>query len=159
MNINDIIVEIKTQMQPLMEMWKESQFKSVAKYKEIRSSDEYKTLRDEWARSAFMNSRGYTKFMACNYANGYVWWDEYLNKSIAQKLTKIDVAVNKKLKGLDIVKVEELMAYASSKDGYVEGIWALTLVDGSVKKFRIETIYAGGFNIQCFHVRTLYRLK
>lgn len=158
MNIQDIIDSIKSQLQPVMEKWKEAQLQRVADYREVRQRPEYKALKCEWTRSKYLTDRGWSKFYAVNYMNGKVWWDDFLNKEIKNKMLKVDVAVHKKLKSLEVLSVKELMAFASSKDGFIEGIWELETPTGS-KRFQIETIYAGGYNVQCFHIRTLYKLS
>ena len=76
-----------------------------------------------------------------------------VEKDAVQKLKKIDVAVAKKI-NFDVTAVEQLYV-TEGKDGYVEGAW---LLNGE-KTFSFETIYAGGYNIQCLHVRTKYKLK
>ena len=74
-------------------------------------------------------------------------------KDAAHKLAKIDVAVAKKI-NFDVASIEKLYLN-EGKEGYIEGAWKLN----NEKVFSFDTIYAGGYNIQCLHVRTKYKLK
>ena len=151
-------------MAPVMASWKEGQLKRLEAYRELRYSDEYAEVvrgpGGAWAAYAWLSRKGYdSKHLAANYNNGKVWWDEFLDKEIKNKMLKIDVAVHKKVKDFDAVQINQLMAYASSKDGFVEGAWKFIDAEGQSRVLRIETIYAGGYNVQCFHVRTLIKFK
>lgn len=95
-----------------------------------------------------------------DYSKGKEKFKAYLNKEAQKKLLKIEVAVERKLEAdiENIVEVKEEYIKIGN-DGQVEGAWTITLKDGSTKNFSFESIYAGGYNIQCLHLRTLYRYK
>ena len=78
-----------------------------------------------------------------------------LEKEAATKLSKINVAVAKKLKGVNVKDIKLLHFSTTSADYYCEGAWKIN--DDKVFSFRV--IYAGGWNIQVAHVRTLYMYK
>ena len=80
-------------------------------------------------------------------------------KDADHKMLKVDFAVKKKLQGINPRKAEVIKAASTGKDGFVEGSWKITCHTGKQYVFSFETFYAGGHNIQCFHVRTKYKLK
>lgn len=67
------------------------------------------------------------------------------NTSIANKLEKAGI--------IDIISEEFVM----SSDGF-NGIFQIN-TDKGIKTVTIETIFAGGYNIQCAHLRVLTRVK
>jgi hypothetical protein len=80
-------------------------------------------------------------------------WKVRAEKDAEHKLMKIEVAVAKKI-NFDVDSVEKLFV-RGGKDGFMEGSWKIN----EDKNFSFETFYAGGYNIQCLHVRTKYKLK
>lgn len=67
------------------------------------------------------------------------------NATIAAKLTKA---------GVDEVEGAE---FARTEDGF-NGLFVVNTPTGQ-KSVRIETIYAGGYNIQCLHLRVLVTVR
>jgi hypothetical protein len=67
------------------------------------------------------------------------------NASIAKKLLKAEVA--------EVLSNE----FTWTKDGF-NGIFRVN-TDKGEKRVKIETIYAGGYNIQCLHLRVLVNIK
>lgn len=80
-----------------------------------------------------------------------------MKKEAENTISKIDIAVAKKLAGVDVKEVE-LNYCCVGKDGFIEGDWTLTTTDNKTRFFRFYTTYAGGYNIQCLHIRTKYIL-
>lgn len=70
---------------------------------------------------------------------------EARNSKIAAKLVKTEVT--------EIVSSE----YARTEDGF-NGFYIVNTNTG-VKRIRIETIVAGGYNIQCLHLRVLVKIS
>lgn len=168
MNILNIIDSIKKEIQPLMDKWVDDQCDKIQILKDIQKSDDYKNYTDEK-----LSSMGYTSYdirQSYLYMLGYTKQEIQDSKSYSEarikdnyikiskhKLSKIDVAVNKKLKNLDICNIKRL-SIVQGLDGYIEGSWIITTTD-TVYKFSFETIYAGGYNIQCLHIRTKFKLS
>lgn len=153
--IKQIIETIKGSVEPIMKKWSEDRANFIIEAKK-KADAEYRALnvRDEWKRFRIEQSHGLNK-TSLNwlfYGNDHV--KKQCQKDAEHAMKKIDVAVTKKLKNVDVKSVE-LIRLDMGKDGYVEGAWKLD--NGQV--FSFETIYAGGYNIQCLHVRTLYRLN
>lgn len=164
-----VIADIKETVAPLMEKWVEDRvtfvmdLKAYAKnldndpefnesYERLRGSDRY------YSKSShsfnFLARKGYNKgdIMMAKYQS-YNDIVEKMKKDAANRLKKIDVAVVKKI-NFDVNSVEKLYL-TQGKDGFFEGAWKLN----NEKTFSFDTFYAGGYNIQCFHVRTKYKLK
>jgi len=88
-------------------------------------------------------------------------WIEWLNKKVEEIIKankfKLYSTVIKKLKSLDIEKIEE--NYIRTGVQGFEGNFTLTLKNKTEKIFKVHSIYAGGYNIQCEHYRFLTNLK
>lgn len=85
------------------------------------------------------------------------WLDETIERAIESNKMKLYGTVVRKLKGLEIKTIES--RYTRTGVQGFEGIFNLTLNDGTVKNFKVHSIYAGGYNIQCEHYRFLAKLK
>lgn len=124
----------------------------------LKKASDYQTV----IQDMFIKSVGMTNFekFKYDYSKDKANYKAYLAKQAKNKLLKIEVAVEKKLKA-DIENIADVKEkYINiGKDGQVEGLWTITLKDGSTKNFSFESIYAGGYNIQCLHLRTIYRYK
>lgn len=168
-NLDQIVTEIKETVSPLMDRWVEDrtttildlkeQVKTISEDPEFKSSYEKSKASDRWlSMSTFkffwFQRKGYTKgdYMLATYETASTIRTK-MEKEAANKLLKIDVAVKKKI-NFDVDSVEKLY-FTEGKDGYFEGAWKLN----NEKTFSFDTFYAGGYNIQCFHVRTKYKLK
>jgi hypothetical protein len=85
------------------------------------------------------------------------WLDERVNAIVKSNKQKLFSVVLRKLKNLEIIKVNKESTHTGPQ-GF-EGNFTLTLIDQSTKMFNVKSIYAGGYNIQCFHYRFLAKLK
>ena len=168
-NIQPIVEEIKATVEPLMEKWVSDRVAMIMKlksiyldmdddeeftswYEDLRSRDRY--FSRSTARYIWFANMGYSKgdYMLAAYESKSEI-EKKMEKEAAAKLSKIDVAVAKKI-DFDVESVEK-MFLREGKDGYFEGAWK---VNGE-KVFSFDTFYAGGHNVQCFHVRTKYKIK
>lgn len=157
--MKSISENIKATVRPVFMLQAKAKTDWIWKIREIKQSAEYKSAKGAWAKFAVIESKGYGKtHLALSETHTYAQLLERMEKDAEHALTKIDVAVAKKLDGLAIVDIECLQC-GNGKDGYIEGAWRLVLNDETKRVFSFETIYAGGYNIQCLHVRTKYNLS
>ena len=167
-DLKEITATIKQTVQPLMEKWIEDRVEMIMElknmyrglednrgfneyYEEMRSRYRYFSRSD--AKFHWFDRMGYSKgdYMLAAYES-MAEIQKKMEKQAEAKLMKIDVAVAKKI-DFDVDAVE-LMYLRNGKDGYFEGAWK---VNGE-RIFQFNTLYAGGWNVQCLHVRTKYKL-
>lgn len=168
-NIKPIIADIKATVAPLMDKWIVDRVNVIMElkniYRGLDDNEEFNSwyneirLRDRYfsrssAKFGWISSMGYGKgdYMLAAYESKSEI-EKKMAKEAAARLMKIDKAVEKKI-NFDVNSVEKLFLN-EGKDGYFEGAWKLN----GEKVFSFDTFYAGGHNIQCFHVRTKYKLK
>jgi len=150
-----IIETIKAELKPLFAKLQEDMIKNIiamgnaakAQIKEEKTFNAYRIFQ-------IKQQYGLNKKQMMWLEGGESYLKIQVAKEIVRAQDKVDVAVAKKLKGVDVKEIKNLYINRG-KDGYVEGAW---LVNGD-KTFKFETIYAGGYNIQCLHIRTLYSFK
>ena len=167
-NVKAIIKDIKETATPLMNKWVIDRTAYVMNIKKVYLSIEDEAFLEEFAerkaRDRYLSKSSFKffKMIGKGFTKGDIQLAMYegepdirikMQKDAVHKLAKIDVAVAKKI-NFDVNSVEKLYL-DEGKDGFIEGAWKLN----GEKIFSFDTIYAGGYNIQCLHVRTKYKLK
>ncbi len=158
-SMNSIAEQIKATVREIFMLQAQSNTDWIWKIREIKQSPEYKQAKDAYKKFALITSQGYSKkhdSLATFYTYNQLL--EKFRKDAELKLSKIDFAVAKKLSGVEVEHVKCLHC-GLGKDGFAEGTWHLTDKEGQLWLFSFDTIYAGGYNIQCMHVRTQYTIK
>jgi hypothetical protein len=156
-HIESISSKIKESIQHILDQQVESKLEKVQKLRDFVKSDEYKQTKGSWAKFELMQSKGFSKKDIQDKDRSNDDLRERFIKESENFASKIDLAVKKKIGDIQVDEVEPLYVN-SGKDGFVEGDWILKSGDGKYR-FSFETIYAGGYNIQCLHVRTKYKMK
>lgn len=82
--------------------------------------------------------------------------DDYIAKNCRSIAAKRNASIAAKLNKAGVTEVvsEE---FTSTNDGF-DGLFIVN-TDAGQKKVTINTVYAGGYNIQCLHLRVLVKVK
>jgi hypothetical protein len=133
----------------------------------LRTRDRIKAVRDELRenRRKMGEWAYYERVYAA--ANGKVWFraldglDDVcviatMDQNTAATVAKRNATIVAKLMKAGITEVIE-STFARSKDGF-DGKFVVNTDQGR-KAVTINSIYAGGYNIQCFHMRVLVKIK
>jgi len=123
----------------------------------FQSSDEYASLRgDAFKRHKRVTEicGGKTWYDAMNGGDEYL--ENYVTKNCAATAKSRNARITAKLvkAGISEVISEEI---SHTNDGF-NGVFFIN-TDNGQKRVMIETIRAGGYNIQCLHLRVLVKVK
>lgn len=124
--------------------------------------DEHKSERrgmGEWAwyEKVFAVAGGKTWYNVFNGRNEEMI-NEIVDKNSAAIVAKRNVLIAKKLAKFNVVSVGESI-YAQAHDGNGFNCLIRIETDNGPKVVEVDTICAGGYNIQCLHNRTLVKVR
>lgn len=150
-----IFAEMDARVLEETKLWAIGRTKAIHEY---TSSEEYKD------RSIHYSVK-YEKLFAI--AGGKTWYnifdgrnqemiDEIIVKHCAAVAKRRNASIAKKLEKAGVTEALEL-TFESSHDGF-HGVYRINTNAGE-KRIIIESIYAGGYNIQCLHMRVLVKVK
>ena len=154
-NLNQVFKKFDDEVLESSKKWAQERVEAI---REFKMSDEAKHLR----RNQYAY---YAQLFAL--AGGKSWYnvfdgrsvstiEEFMEKNHQNTIDKRNASIAKKFEKAGVTEVlsEE---YVYTKDGF-NGIFRVN-TDAGVKRVSIDTIYAGGYNIQCLHLRVLVKVK
>ena len=130
----------------------------VAALKEFKASDEYAAIRRD-AHKLYERlhsiAGGKTWYGVFN-GTGSVYVSEFMARNCAATAKKRNASITAKLAKAGVTEVVG-ENYTYTNDGF-NGVFNVNTNAGP-KRVSIDTIYAGGYNIQCLHLRVLVKVK
>lgn len=152
--LNEVFADLDAK---LIEQSVEWVMKRYDAYVEYQKSDEYKnrvgTSEERWNK-ALAIAGGRT------YRDMFDWGKEETKKRVIKK-TKATIESRNTSIASKLVKAEITQVLSSNFTNTNDGFNGVFMVETNKgpKKITIDTIYAGGYNIQCFHIRVLVKVK
>jgi len=120
-------------------------------------SDEYKSLKTVWEKHtrkiAMAGGKGAYDDMVTRSTDDLL---SIIEKNHKNTIAKRNAMIAKKLEKAGVTKVESQKYTYTAGD--ISGFWVVG-TDAGAKSVHIRTIFAGGYNIQCAHNRTLVKVK
>lgn len=160
--IAKISASLKTIFAPMdakvLEAAKEWAVGRVAALKEFKASDEYAALRRDASQlyeRLHAIAGGKTWYAVFN-GTGADYVSEFMTKNCAATAYKRNASITAKLVKAGVSEVVSEQ-YTHTNDGF-NGVFIVNTNAGT-KRVSIDTIYAGGYNIQCLHLRVLVKVK
>lgn len=130
----------------------------VAALREFKASEEYKATRfDAYKRYEMLYAiaGGKTWYNVFNGRNNAMI-AEFVEKNCAAIVEKRNASIAAKLNKAGVTEIID-QEFAHTSDGF-NGVFRVNTNAGS-KRVTINTIRAGGYNIQCLHLRVLVNVK
>lgn len=154
-SLNNVFAEMDARVEESSVAWGLERTKAL---REFKQSEEYEAIRkDAYKLYAKLHS----------IAGGKTWYDifntnsttriEEIMRTNAQKTAeKRNTSIANKLEKAGVSEVLSEV-YNRTGDGF-NGVFVVN-TDKGKKRVTVETIYAGGYNIQCLHLRVLVKVK
>lgn len=154
-NLNEVFAPMDAEVLVASQAWAKGRVTALREYK---MSDEYKEQRLD-------QHKLYARLFAI--AGGKTWYNAFDGRSLSmieELMVKNCESIVKKRNAAIVAKLEKAgvtevvsETYNRTKDGF-DGVFVIN-TDAGRKVVTINTIRAGGYNIQCLHLRVLVKVK
>jgi len=153
--LNEVFAPMDAEVLESSKEWARSRVAALATFK---ASEEYQALRrNVWALYPKLHTiAGGKTWYALFNQNTAAAIDEFMTKNCAAVVAKRNAMIAKKLTAAEVTDVTETK-FTHTRDGF-DGIFRVTTNKGD-KRVEVRTIRAGGYNIQCLHLRVLVSVK
>lgn len=144
MRKQELILTVQSELTPLYMKARDAKYDNILKAKEIRSK-EYTT---KWKEIESYYAKADISLM--DWGNDVIY--EKLTKKYNSMVENFAEKIELKLKDLEIVSIK-----LDNKTNH-DFKFKITTTTGT-RVFWINTVQAGGYNVQCLHYRTTYKLE
>lgn len=152
--LNEVFVEMDAKVLEASKKWA---FERSAAVSAFYASDEYKTMpRGEGRILKAMAIAGGKTWYNIIYGTGDEYILNFVEKNCKAIATKRNASIAKKLEKAGVTEVTS-QEFTHTNDGF-NGMFMVN-TDKGAKRVIIESIYAGGYNVQCLHLRVLVKIK
>ena len=150
--LNEIFTPIDAKIVENTKHWAAGRVEAIAEFK--KSAEGMALRRNQFAYydRLYAIAGGKTWYRALTGGN----WNEFVEKNCAATVAKRNASIAKKLNQAGVIEVLG-QEFTKTADGF-NGIFIVN-TDKGEKRVIIETILAGGHNIQCLHNRVLVKVK
>jgi hypothetical protein len=156
-SLDEVFSPMDAEVLAATKVWAEERMAAVAAFRASDEAKEYLARRDSWGYydRVFALAGGKSWYQALNGRN-QAGREEVVTKNCAAIAAKRNAGIAKKLQAAGVTSVEST-TYTRTTDGF-DGTFVV-LTDAGRKVVTVNTIRAGGYNIQCLHLRVLTKVK
>lgn len=154
--LNEVFAPMDQKVLDASQKWAKGRVKAL---QDFWDSEEYAEL-----KATRSNNRYYRNW---EIAGGKTWYnvftshneemlEEFMIKNCKASADKRNAKIAKKLQDAGITKI--ISNTITHTDHGFDGLYVIETEQGE-KRIKIETVWAGGYNVQCLHLRVLVKIK